>query len=157
MKWISDWLVWNQLWPVKSWIRYVYIYTFKCLPNNFFNTLRPKRNEQHFADNIFKHIFLIEIIWISIKILLKFVPKGPINNTPALVQIMAWRRSGDKPLSEPMIVSLLTHTRPQWGKKKCYVCGMKSMNLELGVSVGKWIKCAVILLKYCILDKWHYD
>ena len=48
---------------------------------------------------------------------LKFVPKGPINNNPALVQIMAWRRSGDKPLSEPMMVSLLTHicvTRPQW-------------------------------------------
>ena len=29
---------------------------------------------------------------------------GPINNIPALVQIMAWRRQGDKPLSEPMIV-----------------------------------------------------
>ena len=49
----------------------------------------------------------------------KFVPKGPINNIPALVQIMAWRRSGDKPLSEPMMASLLTHicvTRPQWVK-----------------------------------------
>ena len=34
---------------------------------------------------------------------LKFVPKGPINNTPALVQIMAWPRTGDKPLSEPMM------------------------------------------------------
>ena len=32
---------------------------------------------------------------------MKFVPKGPINNIPALVQIMAWRRPGDKPLSEP--------------------------------------------------------
>ena len=44
---------------------------------------------------------------------------GPINNTPALVQIMAWRRSGDMPLSEPMIISLLTLiwvTRPQWVK-----------------------------------------
>ena len=41
----------------------------------------------------------------------------PINNIPAVVQIMAWRRSGDKPLSEPMMISLLTHicvTRPQW-------------------------------------------
>ena len=41
------------------------------------------------------------------------------NSTPALVQIMAWRRSGAKPLSEPMMVSLLTHmcvTRPQWVK-----------------------------------------
>ena len=40
---------------------------------------------------------------------MKFVPKGPINNIPALVQIMAWRRSSEKPLSEPMMVSLLTH------------------------------------------------
>ena len=32
---------------------------------------------------------------------------------------MAWRRLGDKPLSEPMMVKLLTHicvTRPQWVK-----------------------------------------
>ena len=28
---------------------------------------------------------------------------------PLLVHIMAWHRQGDKPLSEPMIVSLLTH------------------------------------------------
>ena len=49
-----------------------------------------------------------------------FVPKGPINNIPALFQIMAWRRPGDKPLSGPMIVRLPTHicvTRPQWKTK----------------------------------------
>ena len=34
---------------------------------------------------------------------LKFVPTGPINNIPPLVQILAWRRTGDKPLSEPMM------------------------------------------------------
>ena len=53
----------------------------------------------------------------SIKISLKFVPKGQIDNIPSLFQIMAWRRPGDKPLSETMMVSLLTHicvTRPQW-------------------------------------------
>ena len=79
-------------------------------------TLRPRRNEQHFADDIFKRIFFNENVGISIKISLRFVPKGPINNIPALVQIMAWRRPGDKPLSEPMMVSLLTHicvARPQ--------------------------------------------
>ena len=38
--------------------------------------------------------------WISIKIPLKFVPRSTINNIPSLVQIMAWRRRGDKPLSE---------------------------------------------------------
>ena len=70
-----------------------------------------------FADDIFKCIFFKENVWISITISLKFVPKGPINNIPALVQIMAWRRPGDKPLSEPMLVGSLTHicvTRPQW-------------------------------------------
>ena len=58
-----------------------------------------------------------ENVRISINISLKFVPKGLINNIPALVKIMAWRRSGDKPLSEPMMVNLLTHicvTWPQW-------------------------------------------
>ena len=83
----------------------------------FINTLRSRQNGRHFADDTFKPIFLNENIPISIKIWLKFVPKVPINNIPALVQIMAWRREGDKPLSEPMMVCLLTHicvTRPQW-------------------------------------------
>ena len=84
---------------------------------NLFNTLRPRQNGRHFADYFFKCIFLIENVSIAIKISLKFVPKGPINNIPELVQIMAWRRPGDKPLSEPMMVSLPTHicvTWPQW-------------------------------------------
>ena len=46
--------------------------------------------------------FLIEMSEFTIKISLKFVPKVPINNIPALVQIMAWRRPGDKLSSEPM-------------------------------------------------------
>ena len=82
-----------------------------------FNTLRPRQNGRRFADDTFKRIFLNKNVRISIKISLKFVPKGPINNIPSLVQIMAWRRPGDKPLSEPMMVNLLTHicvTRPQW-------------------------------------------
>ena len=70
-----------------------------------------------FADDIFKCILLNENVWISIKVSLKFVAKVRINNIPALVQIMAWRRTGDKPLSEPMMVILWMHiciTRPQW-------------------------------------------
>ena len=80
---------------------------------------RPRQNGRHFADDIFKCIFLNENVWIPIKIPMKFVPKGPINNIPALVQIMAWLRSSNKPLSEPRTVSLTTHicvTRPQWVK-----------------------------------------
>ena len=48
------------------------------------------KNGQYFADDIFKHIFVNENVWIPIKISLKFVSKGPINNIPALVQIIAW-------------------------------------------------------------------
>ena len=81
------------------------------------NSLRPRRNGRYNADDSFKCIFLKGNVWIMNIMLLKFVPKGPINNIPALVQIMALRRPGNKPLSEPMMVSLLTHicvTRPQW-------------------------------------------
>ena len=67
------------------------------------NTLRPRQNGCHFLDDIFKCIFLNENIYISIKISLKVVPQGPINNIPGLIQIMAWRLTGDKPLSEPIL------------------------------------------------------
>ena len=80
------------------------------------NTLRPRQDGRHFPDDIFKSIFLNENVGLSIKISLKFVSRCPINNIPALVQ-KALCRPGDKPLSEPMMVSLLTHicvTRPQW-------------------------------------------
>ena len=86
---------------------------------SYFNTLRSRQNGRYFADDIFECIFLNENVWIPIKIPVKFVPKGPINNIPALFQIMAWRRPGDKPLSETVMVTLLTHicvTRPQWVK-----------------------------------------
>ena len=69
------------------------------------------------ADGIFNSIFLNENVWISLQISLKFVAMVRINNISALLQIMAWRLPGDKPLSEPMMVSLLTHicvTWPQW-------------------------------------------
>ena len=62
-------------------------------------------------------IFINENVWTSQNISLKFAPEFQINNVPALIQIMAWRRPGDKPLFEPMMVSLLTHicvTLPQW-------------------------------------------
>ena len=82
-----------------------------------------RENGCHFPDDIFKCIFLNWNVWISIKSSLKLVPRGLINNIPALVQIMAWRRPGDKPSSGPVMVRLLTHicvTRPQW--VKWYLC-----------------------------------
>ena len=78
------------------WLSYLFLFL------HTFDTLRPRQNGRHFPDDIFK--------WI-------FVPRGPINKISALVQIMAWRRPGDKPLSEPMLVFVPTHlcvTWPQW-------------------------------------------
>ena len=112
---------------------------------HYFNTLRPRLNRGHFADDIFKCIFLNENVLISIKISLKFVSNGPINNIPALVQIKAWRRPGDKPLSEPMMVRSTTHicvTRPQWVKRTTAllnVCDCKKLHVSTSVGwVGQW-------------------
>ena len=58
-----------------------------------FNTLRPRQNGRPFTDDSFKNIFLKENVWISIRISLKFVPTGPINNIQSLVQIVARRRA----------------------------------------------------------------
>ena len=86
----------------------------------FLKTLRPRQSDRYFADDTFKRIFVNGDVGISIKISLRFVPLGQINTIPTLVQIMAWRRPGDKPLSEPMMVRLPTNicaTRPQWVKQ----------------------------------------
>ena len=64
------------------------------------NTLRSRQNGRNFADHIFKCIFWNKSYFILNLISLKFVPRGPISNDPALVQIVAWRQTGDKPLSE---------------------------------------------------------
>ena len=99
------------------------------------NTLGPTQNGRHFADDTFKRIFLNENVGILIENSLKFVHKGPINNIPALVQIMAWRRSGDKTLCEPMVVRLPTHicvTRPQWVVQ--HVCSTSTPDMILKLS-----------------------
>ena len=109
-----------------------------------FNSLRPRQNGRHFADAIFKCIFLNENVWIPIKISLKFVPKGPINDIPALVQIIAWRRPGDKPLSEPRLVSLPTHicvTRPQWVKHDSKKCSWNGTLVRIRIHTRIWRCC----------------
>ena len=52
----------------------------ECHMDTEINTLRPRQNGRHFADSIFKCIFLNENVSIAIKISLKFVPMDPINN-----------------------------------------------------------------------------
>ena len=55
------------------------------------------------ANDILKYIFWNENDRISIQISLEFVPRSPIDNKAKVVQIMAWHRTGDKPLTEPML------------------------------------------------------
>ena len=64
---------------------------------------------------------------ISIRILLKFVPEGPIDSKRALVQVMAWCRRDDKPLHEPM----LTHFTD------AYVAPGRDELKRLGVTIYK--------------------
>ena len=72
--------------------RYAYQRTMRLADEGIINTFGLRQNGRRFPDDIFKCIFLKENVWILIKISLKFVHKGPINDIPSLVQIMAWRR-----------------------------------------------------------------
>ena len=101
----------------------------------YINPLRWIQNWPHFADDVSKCIFLNENVWISLKISLKIVPEIPINNISPLGQIMAWHWPGNKPISEPMMVSLLTHicvTQPQW------VIGIDTNIEVIVVSLTTW-------------------
>ena len=80
---------------------------------NHFNTLRPRQNGLLFTD-IFKCIFLNKKVQIFMPISLKLVPKSPINNKSALVQMMATSHDLNQ-----WWLRLPTHmcvTRPQWVK-----------------------------------------
>ena len=78
------------------------------------------------------------------KISVNFVLKGPVNNIITLVQIMAWRRPGDKPLSEPMMITLLRHLcvielidQPQ-----CYVSDIYEVYVKI---LYPWLLSALAL------------
>ena len=62
------------------WVDYIYYYNL--------THIEAETNGRTFADDIFKRIFLNKNGSVSIKISLKFVPKGPIVNNTATVQIM---------------------------------------------------------------------
>ena len=89
------------------------------------NSSPPGQNGCHLADDIFKCIFLNRND--RIQILLKFVLKSPIDK-PALLQVMAWCRTGDKPLPEPMVTQFTD----------AYIWGTR----------WRWVICLALSLKY---------
>ena len=70
--------------------------------NAYVNSSSSGQNGRCFVDDIFRCIFVNENCCILIRIAPNFVSNGPIDSKPALVQVMAWCRTGDKPSSEPM-------------------------------------------------------
>ena len=58
---------------------------FEHTLNLIINSSPPGQNGRYFADDIFRCIYQYETFFILIKISLKFVPKVPINNNPALI------------------------------------------------------------------------
>ena len=82
---------------------------FSIYCSYIYYVISPWTKWRPFRQRPFWCIFLNENVWIFIKMSLKLVPMGLIGNKWALVQVTAWCRPGDKPLSEPMMVSLLTH------------------------------------------------
>ena len=102
-------LLTSLLWRCISWV----------LVRIGLNLLRPRQNGLHFADDIFKCIFFNENLGILIKISLKFVPEGPMNNLITLVWMMTLSRKATSHYLKQWWHSLQIHicvTRPQWVK-----------------------------------------
>ena len=86
----------------RSYISSFRVYSICFIAKIVNNSFHPGKNGRKFGRRYFQSHFLERNVWISIKISLKSVPKGPIENKPELVQVMAWHRTGGMPLPEPL-------------------------------------------------------
>ena len=116
-------------------------------PHDTVNSSSSGHNSSHSADGTFKPIFIKENYCILIRISLKFVPKGPIDNKPVLVQVMAWRRSGDKPLPEPTLAQFTDTYMRHWGG---WVNGHFCWNYRN--SWGGWMHLSVHHMHACFVN-----
>ena len=86
------------------------------------NSPPPGQNRCHFADNIFKCIYANEKFSILIQISSKDVSMCPIDNNSSLIQVMAWRRTSDKPLLEAMSTHIIdAYMRHQGRWVNCWI------------------------------------
>ena len=55
------------------------------------------------------------------QIWLKFVLNDPVNSDPEFVQVIAWRRTVDKPLSAPTVIQVISRNPvfPDHSKMPC--------------------------------------
>ena len=127
-------------------LQQMFIYTmYQCSASVPLNTLRPRQLgtiSQTTFSNAFSWMKMFELRlrfhW-SLILMIQLT---------ALIQIMAWRRSGDKPLSEPMMVRLLTHiciARPQWVK---YFYNSNTFMLSIFYNRFTWIQYYILSLRF---------
>ena len=79
-----------------------------------------------------------EKFYILIKFSLEFVPKGPIDNKSVLDQVMAWSRTGDKPLPE-LILTLFTDTYRKVSNIRRTLVG-EELQLHLHSQLNTWLQ-----------------
>ena len=115
---------------------YMDVITFPCLNpkvgkrSPWFNSSPSEQNDHHFADDIFKYIFVNEMFCILINISLKFVPKGQISNILVLVQKMAWS------LIEPMLIRFTDTYMWHWGDDLNYIVLNCSILSQISLTFG---------------------
>ena len=102
---------------------------------NLVNSSRHGQNGRHFADNIFKCIFLNEKFCTLIQISLKFVFKVSIDNKSALVQVMACGWIGSKPLSEPVIAEFTNAYMQRYGEIWVNYAGYTIFKIDIFVGI----------------------
>ena len=78
-----------------------------CHGNININALKPEQNGRHFCRNNFQMRYLRERYFLLIHISLKFVPRCPIDNMSALVQVMACHMLSAKPLPEAVMTQFI--------------------------------------------------
>ena len=77
--------------------------TYMWISVDLVNPSPPGKNGRHFDRWPFQMKFFNENGRIPIQISLKFGPKSPLDTKPGMIQVMAWCRTGDKPLPESMM------------------------------------------------------
>ena len=103
----DPWLnhIFTPIWPqtfvcfFNPWERIISI--FLCA--ELFQLISPWTKWLPFWQTTDSNAFLLMKTSSLIQISLNFVPRGPVNKKPALVQVMAWCHAGNKPLHEPML------------------------------------------------------
>ena len=164
---------WGQIRFIKYKYKYIFFRSFKCkykykyISKNLikykykykYSSSNTNTNTQWGRDKIaailqmtYWNLLYCKIV-LLIQISLKIVSKGPIYNKPTLVQIMAWRWVGNKPLSDQWWPGLLMHkciTQSKWVNVKCLLLIVIWMWYNPSLEVTQWS----LLKQKHVQDQW---